>query len=249
MSDSKTPSWVIPLAAFAGLGTMAATTAALVLLNHDRRAVPNTPAPLEQMPVVAPAPPLRWFGGPTRENIDGLAFMFATENDDASPLVWTLQALAANNFARQLGRTHRQITSIADMLRSGIDKSAKPYKRLYNLGWGRQYDKTLKITRFAGTTRGLKPLSVTWPKFELAERLLVNRVKFDELRGRRGESMPPSSEWLRINSFLQYENFGEIVQRQAGDDAEKDPNVVIASWGASRVICSVEGLRFLAVGA
>lgn len=247
MSDTKTPSWVVPLAAFAGLGTMAATTAALIFLGREHRAVPNTPAPVEQMPAVAP--PLRWFGGPSRDNIDALAFMFATENDDASPLVWTLQALAANNFARQLGRTHKQITSIADMLRSGIDKSTKPYKRLYNLGWGLQYDKIRKITRFAGTTRGLKPLSVTWPKFELAERLLVNRVKFDELRGRRGESMPPSSEWMRINSFLQYENFGEIVQRQAGDGAEKDPNVVVASWGTSRLISSVEGLRFFAVGA
>lgn len=242
MAD-RAPSWVFPLAALAGLGTITATMAALVLKRQ-----PQTAAKASPIAVSAVELPLRWFGGPSRENIDALAYMFATENDDASLLVWTLQALAANNFARQLARSHHQIASIADMLRSGIDKSKKPYKQLYGLDWGPQYDKAKKITRFAGTTRGRQPLSVTWPKFELAERLLVNRINFAELRGRRGETMPPSREWMRINSFLEYENFGEIVQRQAGDDAEKNPDVVVASWGNARLVSAVEGLRFYATG-
>lgn len=243
MAD-RAPSWVFPLAALAGLGTIAATTAALISMRQSRTAaVKGSPVAVSQVEL-----PLRWVGGPSRENIDALAYMFATENDDASLLVWTLQALAANNFARQLARSHHQITSIAAMLRSGIDKSKKPYKRLYGLDWGPQYDKEKKIQRFAGTTRGKRPLSVTWPKFELAERLLVNRINFAELRGRRGETMPPSWEWIRINSFLEYENFGEIVVRQAGDDAEKNPDVVVASWGNARLVSAVEGLRFYATG-
>lgn len=243
----RAPSWIIPLTALAGLGTIgaiAATTAVLIRKRQPETAVKESP-PLVATPVELP---LRWIGGPSRENIDALAFMFATENDDASPLVWSLQALAANNFTRQLARSHHQIASIADMLRSGIDKSKKPHKRLYGLDWGPQYDKEKKITRFAGTTRGRRPLGVTWPKFELAERLLINRVPFADLRGRRGESMPPRWEWTQINSFLEYENFGEIVQRQAGDDAEVNPEVVIAGWGNARLVSAVEGLRFYAAG-
>lgn len=243
MNKGRSSSWLVPVAVFTGLGTVAGV-AALILGGSPARVDEQVPLPLPPAPL-----PLRWLGGPSRDNIDALAFMFATENDDASLLVWTLQALAANNFARQLARSHKQIASIADMLRSGVDKSRKPYKRLYNLGWGRQYDKKTKITRFAGTERGLKPLSIAWPKFELAERLLANRINISELRGRRGESMPPRSEWTQINSFLEYENFGEIVQRQAGDSAETNPDAVVASWGNARLVCSVEGLRFFAVGA
>lgn len=225
--------WVYPVAMLAGLGGLAATAA--ILLNRGPPA-PSVPT--------GPPPRTQWLGGAVRENIDGLAFMFASENDDASLLVWTLQALAANNFAKQLARTHPQIRSIADMLRSGVQHKI----RLYNLDWGAQYDKNKKIKRWAGTSRGREPLSVAWPKFELAERLLASRIDFAELRGRRGERMPPAREWSRINSFLQYEHFGEIVQRQAGEAAETDPDVVVEGWGRNRLVSSVEGLRFYAVG-
>ena len=56
--------------------------------------------------------------------------------------------------------------------------------------------------------------------------------------------MPAESDWQRMTSFLQYEGFGETVLRQAGDDAETDPDKVIASWGSPRLIASVEGVRF-----
>lgn len=222
----------LPLALLAG-ASAAATAAALVLSRSD-----------EPAPTVG-AEKLQWLGGATRENTDALAYLFASENDNASLLVWTLQALCANNFARQLSRTHTPITSIADMLKSGIDALKK---RQYQLGWGKQYDKALKLTRWASTQRGKQPLSVAWPKFELAERLLQGRIQLTELRGRRGETMPPAAEWTRLNAILEYENFGEIVQRQAGTGAETNPDKVILHWGKARLICAVEGLRFYATG-
>ena len=52
---------------------------------------------------------ISWFGGASRANIDALAFLFASENAKGSLLLWTLQALAANTFAKQLGRAHPQV--------------------------------------------------------------------------------------------------------------------------------------------
>jgi hypothetical protein len=188
-----------------------------------------------------------WFGGSSRENVDGLAFMFASENEHASLLVWALQALAANNFARQLARTRPRIRSIADMLKSGVKGPKGAKVRLYGLDWGKQYDKATGIKRFASTARGRERISVTWPKFEMAERLLSNSIDLYSLRGHRGELVPPVADWRRVNSFLQYENFGEIVQRQVGDSGEHTPESVLDDWGNARLIASVEGIRFYEV--
>lgn len=229
----------IPLALLAGAGTLAAAAAVLVGSGSRR-----TPAPVSPLPPLSPS--IDWFGGASRSNIDALAFMFASENESASLLMWALQALAANNFARQLGRARKQITDIASMLQSGVDKGSG--RRLYGLGWGPQYDKEKKIKRWAATAAGRTPLRVNWMKFEMAERLLLNRVNYTELRGKRGETMPPWPEWLQINSFLQYEGFGETVIRQAGPDGETDPEVVLSRWGSPRLVASVEGVRFYAPG-
>lgn len=229
----------IPLALVAGAGTLAAAAAVLVGSGSKK-----TPAPASPLP--PPSPRIDWFGGVSRSNIDALAFMFASENESASLLVWTLQALAANNFARQLGRRRKQITDLASMLQSGVDKGSG--RRLYSLGWGLQYDKAKRIKRWAATEAGRTPLRVNWMKFEMAERLLLNRVNYTELRGKRGETMPPWPEWTQINSFLQYEGFGETVIRQAGPDAETDPEVILAQWGSPRLVASVEGVRFYAPG-
>mgnify|MGYP000747687817 CR=1 FL=1 len=230
--------WGAPLAVLAGVSALAATSAALLLGRGSTG--PRTAPPSSS--------PIQWLGGSSRLNIDGLAFMFATENDDGSLLLWALQALSANNFARQLARTDRRIDSIGSMLQSGLIKTQRPYRRVYDLGWGRQYDKVTRITRWAGTARGLSPLTVSWVKFEFAEKLLTNRVDFLKLVGKRGETMPPSAEWTQINSFLQYEGFGRIVQKQAGAGAEQDPDKVIASWGSPRLVIAAEGLRFFAAG-
>lgn len=241
MSGQRTDSsglW-IPLALVAGAGTLAAA-AAMILGGGSR-----TPAPAAPLPP-PPNPPVDWFGGVSRSNIDALAFMFASENESASLLMWALQALAANNFARQLGRSRKQITDIASMLQSGVDKGSG--RRLYGLGWGPQYDKVKKITRWASTAAGRTPLRVNWTKFEMAERLLLNRVNYTELRGKRGETMPPWPEWTQTNSFLQYEGFGETVIRQAGPDTETDPAAVLSRWGGPRLVASVEGVHFYAAG-
>ena len=71
---------------------------------------------------------------------------------------------------------------------------------------------------------------------------------YADLRGKRGEVMPPWHEWTLINSFLQYEGFGETVIRQAGPDAETDPEAVLSRWGKPRLVASVEGIRFYAPG-
>ena len=237
--------WLIPAAL---VGT-AATAAALLIGGGKPNTVPSGGAKepgSAPLPALASLPAISWFGGASRANIDALAFMFASENANGSLLLWALQGLAANNFAKQLGRAHKRIVSIGDMLQSGIDKGSG--KRLYDLEWGPQYDKARKITRWASTAAGRAPLRVNWMKFEMAERLLLNRVEFTELRGKRGEQMPPRSEWTRINSFLQYEGFGETVIRQAGPDAETDPEAVLSRWGAPRLVASVEGIRFYAPG-
>jgi len=225
----------------AGLGVALATGAALVIGGGAKSRT-------EPAPTAEPSQPIKldWFGGVSRFNIDALAFLFATENENASLLVWALQALAANNFARQLGRTRPKIRSIGDMLQSGVNKKLK--KRFYSLGWGLQYDRSTNITRWGGTTAGTNPLAVNWRYFEAAERFLLNKIKLDELHGKRGESMPPKSEWLRINTFLQHERFGETVIRQAGPDAETDPSKVVAEWGKPRLVIAVEGLHFYASG-
>lgn len=232
--------WLLPVALAGG----AATAAALIL-----GASQPTPAPAQGSGGPAlPAPSLpvvSWFGGASRENIDALAFMFASENANGSLLLWSLQALAANNFAKQLGRAHSQIRSVADMLKSGINKVTR--KRVYALPWGLQYDKTTKIKRWAATSEGAQPSSVGWRFFEFAERLLKNQIALTELRGRRGETMPLESDWHRMTSFLQYEQFAETVLRQAGADAETDPEKLLESWGRPRLIASVEGVRFYGI--
>jgi hypothetical protein len=131
------------------------------------------------------------------------------------------------------------------MLKSGIHKPTR--KRLYGLAWGPQYDKEAKIKRWAATSAGQQPGRVAWHFFEFAERLLKNQIALHELRGRRGEAMPKESDWQRMTSFLQYEGFGETVLRQAGEEAETDPDKVLASWGSPRLIASVEGVRFYGV--
>ncbi len=209
--------WLIP----AALAGTAATAAALLIgggkPSTDPAAGAKAPAPA---PELASLPAISWFGGASRANIDALAFMFASENEKGSLLLWALQGLAANNFAKQLGRAHAQVQSIADMLKSGISKVTR--KRLYALPWGLQYDKATKIKRWAATSEGLHANRVGWRFFEFADRLLKNQIPLAELRGRRGESMPQEEVWHRMTSFLQYEGFGETVLRQAGEEAETD---------------------------
>ena len=231
---SESLAWLLPVAL---VGAAAAGVAAVVGTSK-----PSAVPPANKQTPAAPLPTIAWFGGASRENIDGLAFLFASENEHGSLLLWALQALAANTFAKQLGRAHAQVKSIADMLKSGIHKPTR--KRLYGLQWGSQYDKEAKIKRWAATSAGQHPGRVAWHYFEFAERLLKNRIALTELRGRRGETMPPSSDWARMTSFLQYEGFGETVLRQAGEEAETDPDKVLASWGSPRLIASVDGVRF-----
>ena len=231
---SERLAWLLPMAL---VGAAAAGFAAVVGTSK-----PSAVPPANKQTPAAPLPTIAWFGGASRENIDGLAFLFASENEHGSLLLWALQALAANTFAKQLGRAHAQVKSIADMLKSGIHKPTR--KRLYGLQWGPQYDKEAKIKRWAATSAGQHSGRVAWHFFEFAERLLRNQIALGELRGRRGETMPPESDWQRMTSFLQYEGFGETVLRQAGEEAETDPDKVLASWGSPRLIASVEGVRF-----
>jgi hypothetical protein len=231
---SASIAYLIPVAL---VGAAAAGVAAVVGTSK-----PSAEPPADKQTPPAPLPNIAWFGGASRDNIDALAFLFASENEHGSLLLWALQALAANTFAKQLGRAHPPVKSIADMLKSGIHKPTR--KRLYGLPWGPQYDKAARITRWAATTAGQHSGRVAWHFFEFAERLLKNQIALSELRGRRGETMPPASDWQRMTSFLQYEGFGETVLRQAGEDAETDPDKVIASWGSPRLIASVEGVRF-----
>jgi len=230
--------WLLPAAL---VGT-AATAAAILVGGSKPQTEPAGGAHAPSAQPTSPPPEIGWFGGASRPNIDALAFLLASENEHGSLLLWALQALAANTFAKQLGRAHAQVKSIADMLRSGIHKPTR--KRLYGLPWGPQYDKQTHITRWAATSAGQHPSRVVWHYFEFAERLLKNQIALAELRGRRGETMPKESDWGRMTSFLQYEGFGETVLRQAGEEAETDPDKVLASWGSPRLIASVEGVRF-----
>ena len=234
---SESLAWLLPVAL---VGAAAAGVAAVVGTSK-----PSAVPPANKQTPAAPLPTIAWFGGASRANIDGLAFLFASENEHGSLLLWALQALAANTFAKQLGRAHAQVKSIADMLKSGIHKPTR--KRLYGLQWGSQYDKEAKIKRWAATSAGQHPGRVAWHFFEFAERLLKNQIALHELRGRRGEAMPKESNWERMTSFLQYEGFGETVLRQAGEEAETDPDKVLASWGSPRLIALVEGVRFYGV--
>lgn len=233
--------WLLPMA----LAGTAATAAAVLLGSGKPSTVPAGGRSIEPVAPSTPLPAISWFGGASRDNIDALAFMFASENAKGSLLLWALQALAANTFAKQLGRAHRQVQSIADMLKSGVNKVT--HKRVYALPWGLQYDKATKIKRWAATSEGLNASGVGWRYFEFAERLLKNQIVLTELRGRRGETMPPESDWHRMTSFLQYEGFGETVLRQAGDEAETDPEKVLERWGSPRLIASVEGVRFYGI--
>ena len=144
---SESIAWLLPVA------LVGAAAAGLVAVVGTSR--PSTEPPADKQPPPAALPNILWFGGASRENIDGLAFLFASENEHGSLLLWALQALAANTFAKLLGRAHPQVKSIADMLRSGIHKPTR--KRLYGLAWGPQYDKGARITRWAATTAGQHP--------------------------------------------------------------------------------------------
>jgi hypothetical protein len=186
--------------------------------------------------------PIDWFGGVIRKNVDALGFLFASENETGSHLLWALQAIAANNFARNLARSRPQIRSIADMLQSGVNKQTR--RRFYELGWGPQYDRQTRITRWAATSKGSMPMQVSWRYLEFAERLIRNQIDLSALTGKRGERLPGAQQLRRMSSFLQYEGFAETVQRQAGTDAESNPDVVVQSWGQPRLLASVEGVRF-----
>lgn len=186
--------------------------------------------------------PIDWFGGAIRKNIEALGFLFASENETGSHLLWALQAIAANNFARSLGHTRPQIRSIADMLQSGVNKQTR--RRFYDLGWGLQYNRKTRITRWAATSKGAMPEQVSWRYFEFAERLLRNQIDLSALTGKRGERLPGAQQLRSMSSFLQYEGFAETVRRQAGSDAESNPDVVVQSWGQPRLLASVEGVRF-----
>lgn len=240
MNEKPGTGALLPFALLLGAGTIAAGTAALIA-GAGKKREPNRPEPENSV-----APQLEWFGGVNRFNVEALAFLFASENEHASMLVWALQALAANNFARQLGRSRPKIRSIGDMLQSGVDKKAK--KRFYALGWGSQYDRSTNITRWGATSAGRSPLRVNWRYFEAAERFLLNKVDLFGLRGNSAEVMPAPYEWLRINSFIQHDQFGETVLRQAGPEAEIDPSKVVAEWGKPRLVIAVEGLHFYATG-
>lgn len=182
-----------------------------------------------------------WLGGDTADNRDALRFMLASENPRSSTLVWALQAIAANNWARLLARKHPQVRSLRDMLQSGVGPSKR---RLFDLGWGPQASRATGITRWASTSAGLHPQQVSPVLTGFARQLLENEVDFAALRGRRGELMPPPSEWPRIHSFLQYEGFAQIVRAQVGPSAESNPEHVIAAWGHPRRIAAVEGVYF-----
>lgn len=233
-TDRGNSLWLIPAlltaAGVAGVGV------ALVLGTSAR------PADSPKTALSAPPVLVDWFGGASQQNIEALAFLFASENETGSLLLWALQALSANNWARLLAGKHPKVKSIADMLRAGIEKATKRWH--YGLDWGPQYDKPRKITRWAATTRGLAKSSVGWRYFEFAQRLLENRIPLDELRGKRGETMVPRAQWSTPVSFLQYEGFGETVQRQAGEGADTDVETVLRRWHTPPLIASVEGVRF-----
>ena len=230
----------LPVAAAAatGMALLAVTGIALVATSSSNNAGSANPNPA---PAVPP-PPITWLGGLSRANIDALAFMLASENPSKSTLLWALQAIAANNWAKILRHAKLPINSIADMLRSGVIKKTK--KRLYNLPWGRQFDQQTKIVRWAATSAGATPLNVKMHFYEMAERLLANRIDLQSLRGRKGEQLPNGEVLARIHSFLQYEGFGETVQRQTGSDEPADVETVLADWGNPSVLAEVDGVRF-----
>lgn len=247
MSRHKTDhaAWI----ALAGTTVAAGAAAAVLLALRSSQSPAVAPSAPRLQPALPPAEsqpgtftPIVWAGGATRANVDALRFMFASENPDASFLVWALQALAANNWTRILARKHPRILSVSGMLQAGLKKAEKRW--LYELGWGPQFDRKRGITRWASTTAGLRPDSVRWHFAEFAERLLNNRIDLPALRGRNGEKMPPEHDWPLITSYLQHERFAETVRAQAGPGAETDPEKVVASWGSPRLIADVEGVRF-----
>ena len=116
-----------------------------------------------------PCLPSRGLADRRGRNIDGLAFLFASRTSTARCCSGRCKALAANTFAKQLGRAHAQVKSIADMLRSGIHKPTR--KRLYGLRGDRST--TRKRRSNAGLRRAQgNPGRVAWHFFEFAERLL-----------------------------------------------------------------------------
>lgn len=179
-----------------------------------------------------------WFGNPA-DNADAIAAMIASENPEGSYLLWSLQAMAANNFARRLGRAYPSyIKSIGDMLQSGIVKGKG--QRLFALGWGPQYNPKTHVTRFASTSAMQRGVPRRFTDFALA--LIQGRLDIWALRGRRGEALPRSADPAQITSFLQIAHFAAVVKAQGG--GESDPAKVVARWGNPPFIVEVEGVRF-----
>ena len=87
--------WLLPVAL---VGT--AATAAALILGSNKPSTAPTEGTSERQLASPPLPVISWFGGASRANIDALAFLFASENAKGSLLLWALQALAANTFAR-----------------------------------------------------------------------------------------------------------------------------------------------------
>ena len=180
-----------------------------------------------------------WFGNPA-DNADAIAAMIASENPEGSYLLWSLQAAAANNFARRLGRAYPSyIKSIGDMLQSGIVKG-KGRQRLFALGWGPQYNPQTHVTRFASTSAMQRGIPRRFIDFALA--LIQGRLDIWALRGRRGEALPKLADPSQITSFLQIAHFAATVAAQGG--GESDPAKVVARWGNPPFIVEVEGVRF-----
>jgi hypothetical protein len=179
-----------------------------------------------------------WFGSPA-DNADAIAAMIASENPEGSYLLWSLQAAAANNFARRLGRAYPSyIKSIGDMLQSGIVKGKG--QRLFALGWGPQYNPQTNVTRFASTSAMRRGIPRRFTDFALA--LIQGRLDIWALRGRRGEALPKGADPRQITSFLQIAHFAATVRAQGG--GESDPAKVVARWGNPPLIVEVEGVRF-----
>lgn len=179
-----------------------------------------------------------WFGNPA-ENADAIAALVASENPEGSYLLWSLQAAAANNFARRLGRAYPSyIKSIGDMLQSGIVKGKG--QRLFALGWGPQYNPQTNVTRFASTSAMRRGIPRRFTDFALA--LIQGRLDIWALRGRRGEALPKGADPRQITSFLQIAHFAATVRAQGG--GESDPAKVVARWGNPPLIVEVEGVRF-----
>jgi hypothetical protein len=160
--------------------------------------------------------------------------------------VWALQAIAANNWARVVAQKHPEVKNIADMLQGGV-KGPKGHKSwVFGLGWGTQFDKSTGVTRWASTRAGLQPDKVPAAISSFVQQLLSGSIDLVALRGPKGQALPDPSTWPKIRSFLQYKNFSQVVQAQQGDQAEHNPDDVVAAWGNPSLLADVDGVRFYA---